>query len=572
MSSGLTTRDMALGAGAVAALTGFLLDGAELPQTATPAMSTAQAARFLTQATFGVTDADIQNLQTLGYAGWIRQQLTLPAAISALAFMQSEQAKMIAFDPKARAWLPQLNGAIYQQAAQQTDLAGGVISAQLRARMALAWSEIFVISVQNSKISNNAETLGFYWDTLFTNAFANFRGLLEAVTLSPAMGAFLTYDGNRKGDPALGTHADQNYAREVMQLMTIGIWQLNPDGSQTLSSGAPIPTYGGADIAGLADVFTGIQWAHPPTAGAITPMIYNDAIHATDAKSFLGVTIPASSTPDTAGDVKIALDTLFNHPNVGPFIGARLIQHFVTSNPSAAYVRRVAAVFADNGAGVRGDMGAVIAAILLDADARSAPNGAALSYGKLREPVVRLANWMRSFDAGSQTGVWGVSSTEANTALNQNPFASPTVFNFFSPGYAPPNLGGSKGMVAPEFQIVDQVSVAGYLNTLQIAIYRGIGGKPIYQTTPITGGDVVSAYAKEIPLATNPFGLVARLNTLLFSGAMSASLQQSLISAIDSIAIPGGGATGAQIAQAKLLRVQMAVFLAMASNDYLVQR
>jgi uncharacterized protein (DUF1800 family) len=572
MSSGLTTRDMAVGAGAVAALTGFLLAGAELPQTATPAMSTAQAARFLTQATFGVTDADIQNLQTLGYAGWIRQQLTLPAAISALAFMQSEQAKMIAFDPKARAWIPQLNGAIYQQAAQQTDPAGGVISAQLRARMALAWSEIFVASFQNSKISNNAETLGFYWDTLFGGAFANFRVLLEAVTLSPAMGAFLTYDGNTKGNPALGTHADQNYAREVMQLMTIGIWQLNSDGSQTLSGGAPIPTYGTPDIVGLADVFTGLQWVHPPTVGAITPMIYNNAIHATDAKTFLGVTIPASTTPDAAGDVKIALDTLFNHPNVGPFIGRQLIQRFVTSNPSAAYVRRVAAVFDDNGAGVRGDMGAVIAAILLDADARTVASGGAMSYGKLREPVVRLANWMRAFGAGSQTGAWGVSSTEPNTALDQNAFAAPTVFNFFSPGYAPPNLGGPKGMVAPEFQIVDQVSVAGYLNTLQTAVYRGIGGKPIYQTTPITGGDVVSAYPNELPLAANPPGLVARLNTLLFYGAMSASLRQSLLSAIDSIAIPGAGATAAQIAQAQLSRVQMAVFLAMASNEYLVQR
>lgn len=531
----------------------------------TPATE-AEAARFLIQATYGPTDAEIGAVRSAGYSQWIDQQMVTPAPRSHQADLEARLAELRAANPAARLSANDFYWSYWAQAATGPD--------QLRQRMKLALSEIFVISL----LDNNVDVRGAasYYDMLGANAFGNFSTLLEQVSLHPMMGVYLTWLGNQKEDPATGRNPDENYAREVMQLMTIGLYQLNPDGTvKTDASGRPLPTYTADDISGLAKVFTGYSYYHPtPTnqtfAGrgrhadaAVRAMIPYPAFHSTSAKSFLGTNIPASASPDPAGDLRIALDTLFNHPNVGPFIGKQLIQRLVTSNPSPAYVARVAAVFNNNGAGVRGDMAAVVRAILLDEEARSATVADGANYGKVREPVVRLANWARAFEATSQSGAWRIGSTSGNTSLGQSALTSPSVFNFFRPGYVPPNTRvGAAGLVAPEFQIVDEVTVAGYLNTMQTTVGSGIGAA--------TGGvrDVQSSYAKETALAADPNALVDRVNLLLMAGRMSPALRTRIVEAVGGVPLPASGSQATALSN----RAKLAVFMTMASPEYLVQR
>ncbi len=443
---------------------------------------------------------------------------------------------------------------------------------QLRERMKLALSEIFVISLTDTNVRELGA--GSYYDMLGDNAFGNFRTLLEQVTLHPMMGVYLTWLGNQKEDPVTGRNPDENYAREVMQLMTIGLVQLNQDGTtRTDNLGRPLPSYTTDDIAGLAKVFTGYSYYSPnptnttfggrnlPTDATTRSMIPYPAFHSLSAKTFLGVSIPASSTPNPAGDLKIALDTLFNHPNVGPFISRQLIQRLVTSNPSPAYISRVAGVFNNNGRGVRGDMSAVVRAILLDTEARTLPISA--SAGKIREPLLRMSSWMRAFGAASDTGEWRIGSTSANTSLGQTALTSPSVFNFFRPGYSPPNTRiGNAGMVAPELQIADEVTVAGYVNTMQTTIDQGIGA------TANGLRDVRANYASEIAVANDANALVDRVNLLLMSGQMSSTMRTRIIEAVNAVAIP---TTGSQTA-ALTNRAKLAIYMTMASSEYMVQR
>ena len=522
-----------------------------------------EAARFLTQASFGATDASVSAVRASGYSDWIAQQLVMPVSGSHVAFMQARRALPGAPNPSVN----EFYGSFWQQAATGPD--------QLRQRVKLALSEIFVISV----VDPNVDELGAasYYDMLGANAFGNYRTLLEQVSLHPMMGTYLTWLANQKEDPVTGRQPDQNYAREVMQLMTIGVSRLNLDGTVQLDgAGKPIPTYAAEDISGLSKVLTGYSWYSPtPTnatflgrnkaAGAdLRSMIPYPSFHSTSTKSFLGATIPASASSDPPGDLKIALDTLFNHPNVGPFISRQLIQRLVTSNPSPAYVARAAGVFNNNGRGVRGDLGAVVRAILLDPDARSGslatgdPN-----FGKLREPVVRMANWMRLTDATSKTGGWLLQSTSANTSLSQSALTSSSVFNFWRPGYSPPSTKvGNLGYVAPEFQVVDEVSVAGYLNTMQNAVNNGVG----------SGLDIVTGYTAEIALASDPAALVERLNILLLNGQMSPILRGRIVEAVTGVAIPRGAATQVQINAALLNRSKLAIYMCLASVEYLAQR
>jgi uncharacterized protein (DUF1800 family) len=400
------------------------------------------------------------------------------------------------------------------------------------------------------------------------------------------MGVYLTYVANQKEDTTTGRHTDENFAREIEQLMSIGLYKLNQDGTlQTDANGAPIRNYTSSDIQGLAKVFTGYSWyATTPTnktflhyfnsfpAAAVTPMIPYPAFHSTAQKSFLGTTIPASATPDPAGDLKIALDTIFNNPNVGPFIGKQLIQRLVTSNPSRAYVSRVAAVFNDNGAGVRGDMAAVIKAILLDPEARDTAGAqSSPTFGKLREPVIRVTNWMRAFNATSSSGSWLVGRTSAPVNLDQTVMNAPSVFNFFRPGYSPPGTTlGDQGLVAPEFQIVDEVTVVGYLNTIQAAVGAGIGD--IVQVAGHAQPDVRSTYGNEVALAADAGPLVDRVDLLLTYGQMSPTLRSRVLAAVNSIKIPAASAPQAQKDAALLHRAQLAAFLTLASPEYLTQR
>lgn len=527
-----------------------------------------EASRFLIQATNGPTDATISQVRAAGYGEWIDQQIATPAPPSHLSDVDARLAAARQTNPAALLSAIDFYSSYWRQAVTGPD--------QLRQRMKLALSEIFVISLADSSI--DVRGAASYYDMLGANAFGNFRTLLEQVTLHPQMGIYLTWLGNQKEDPATGRKPDENYAREVMQLMTIGLYELNQDGTvKTDAQGRPIPTYTADDISGLAKVLTGYSYYSPnpsattfrgaglPSDARVRSMIPYAAFHSTSAKTFLGRTIPASATADPAGDLKIALDTLYNHPNVGPFIGKQLIQRLVTSNPSPAYVSRVAAVFNNNGKGVRGDMGAVVKAILLDPEARGAQAANDVNYGKVREPIIRLANWARAFSTTSTSGEWLVGATNNNTSLGQAPLTSPSVFNFFRPGYVAPNTRvGTAGLVAPELQIVDEVTVAGYLNTIQSTIDLGIG------TTVNGARDVRSAYAAEVALANDAGALVDRVNLLLMAGKMSSTLRGRIVETVNSVPVPA--AAGASQTNVLNLRVRLAVFMTMASPEYLVQR
>ncbi len=525
----------------------------------------AAAARFLTQATFGPTDNDIKTVTAKGYDAWLEGEFNAASA-SHQAYVDNRLAQMQLINPAAVLSNNQFYESYWLYAATSR--------AQLRERMKLALSEIFVISLNDANI--DVRGAASYYDMLGANAFGNYRTLLEQVALHPMMGRYLTHLANQREDTTTGRKPDENFAREVLQLMSIGVHQLNADGTvRRDGAGAAIPTYTADDIWNLAKVFTGYSWYHPnPTNNtfygasrnvdaSVRSMIYYANFHSITAKTFLGVTRPAGAAngPD---DLRIALDTIFQHPNVPPFMCQRLIQRLVTSNPTAAYVGRCSAVFSNNGAGVRGDLRAVVKAILMDSEARNASLASTPGYGKVREPMIRLANWMRAFGATSVSGNYLVNSTSANTSLGQSALTSPSVFNFYRPGYIPPNTRlGAQSLTAPEFQIVDEVTVAGYANTMQTAIGTGIG----------SGSDVRSAYTVEILLAADANALVDRMDRMLLYGQMSPTLRARIIESVNSISIPAPTANNAAtIATAKLNRARLAVYMTMVSPEYLVQR
>ncbi len=409
-----------------------------------------------------------------------------------------------------------------------------------------------VVSVLGVSTPWRAFAIANYVDVLEANAFGNYRTLLGQISLSTAMGYYLTFRGNAKANPITGSQPDENYARELMQLMTLGLYQLNADGSARAAE-----TYGQADVSGLARVFTGWDLDVAGLASPLPPEVHRRPLaqvaarYETGSKSFLGTTIPAGTAASSG--LNLALDTLFNHPNLPPFIGRQLIQRLVTSNPSAAYVTRVAAVFADNGAGVRGDMKAVLRAILLDAEARNAPVTAG-SFGKLREPVTRFVNWARGFGATSPADTWAIGDlTDPATKLGQSPMRSPSVFNFFRPGYVPPNSAiASQGLTAPEFQITTESSVAGYVNFMQ----RAVSGAGV--------GDVRSSYPTLLPLANDSRALLAEVNLVLAAGQLSTATVAALASALDSIAATSDAG--------RLNRIHAALTLVLAAPEYIVQK
>lgn len=533
---------------------------------AVPPPTEAEAGRLLSQATFGATDADIEQVRATTLEAWIRSQISAPVSTPGhQAFLETRLAELRQASPTA-----QLSPDLFYDSWWRTAVNG---PDQLRQRVAFAYSQIFVISVGSDVIDPRGA--GAYYDMLTANAFGNYRDLLQAVTLHPMMGRYLTYLGNMKEDAAGTRTPDENYAREIMQLMTIGLFQLNADGTQRLDlNGSPIPAYTSADISGLAKVFTGLSWYSPtPTNttffggardpdAAIRPMIFYPQHHSTSQKSFLGVTIPASTTVDGPGDLKIALDTLFNHPNTGPFVSRQLIQRLVTSNPSPDYVRRVSAAFNNNGSGVRGDMAAVITAILMDPEARSATAASDPAFGKLREPVIRMTHMLRAFKSTSATGRWQVRTTSASTSLGQSPLNAASVFNFWRPGYVPPATTalGARGLAAPEFQIVNEVTNAGYVNTVTQVVNSGLG----------VSNDVRLSTSEELLLAEKPDQLADRLNRLLLSGQMSAALRKRVIDAVNSYSVSSSDAN--QVAQARNNRVKAALLIVMTSPEYLVQK
>jgi uncharacterized protein (DUF1800 family) len=546
------------------------------------------ASRFLAQATYGPTAAEIDRLAASSLGAWVEEQFSKPQT---------------------------LHRQTLNEAAADLAAAGGNISAtnfydswwkqavggddQLRQRATFALSQIFVVSFTDATLRNQPRGVASYYDMLGANAFGNFRTLLEDVALHPMMGVYLSHLKNQKEDAATGRVPDLNFAREITQLFTIGQYLLNADGTPIMAGNTAAAAYTPADLSGLSQVFTGWSWY----AGAQTsdrtsrrffgndanlerdwrPMqAYNEyaantAFHSVSEKKFLGVTIAPQSRADTEGDLKIALDTLFNHPNVGPFIGKQLIQRLVTSNPSPAYVARVTAAFNGDTTGVRGDMKAVWRAILLDPEARRVDTGP--TAGKVREPLLRLSHFLRAFNATSTSGRYsGIGNTDdPATRLNQTAMTSPSVFNFYRPGYVPTSQAiTAAGVVVPELQITHDVSVAGYMNYLRAWV------------TVDNNRDIRQNYAAELALADTPDQLVERMNLLLFGGTLPDALRAQLVTAVTSRALPAPvyptppGASApdptlpptnlAAINTAKQDRVYLAVFMSMASPDYLIQK
>jgi uncharacterized protein (DUF1800 family) len=528
------------------------------PVTSLPVqLPEASAVRFLNQATFGSTEADTATAQQQWRTGWLQAQFALPVDRTHWSRVAADQAAYLAENPTVSSdKIPQTvwDWSIWEAYLGAPD--------QLRKRVGYALSQIMVVSVDGFAFSvNNARLAAAYMDVLETGAFGNFRQLLEDVTLSPAMGYYLSHRGNRKADyPNNDTTKpptrvpDENYAREVMQLFTIGLVELNADGTLKLTDGQPTETYGEDDVRGLARVFTGWDFiARSNPDWPRTPMQHTASRHSPEEKTFLGVTIPANA--DGPASLRIALDTLFNHPNTAPFISQQLIQRLVTSNPSPAYVGRVSARFADNGQGVRGDMKAVVEAVLNDTEARTPANitQPAPSWGKLREPVLRYTTFARNFGGTFNGEIWRIGSlSDPATALGQSPLRSPSVFNFYRPGYVPPNTGiAREKLVAPEFQISTDTSLPGYVNFMQRQLVAPNGG-------------LVFNYDAELALASDPTALVARLDRRLTNTAMSSATRDEIVATVT--ALPAGTATQ------NLARVRTAILMTLASPEYIVQK
>lgn len=473
--------------------------------------SAADASRFLAQATFGPTPESIAAVQSQGYDAWITAQLAQPA-VSHLAYLDALPA------------LPEGEGypfwigreSFWKQAVQGPD--------QLRQRVAFALSQIFVVSAEDSDLFES-ESVNAYMDLLNQNAFGSFRQLLEAVTLSPSMGVYLDMLGNDKEDPETGRNPNENFAREILQLFSIGLYRLHPDGTLQLDEwGLPIDTYGQDAIKGFAQVFTGWTFANQdrseewrfywPEPDWRHPMEVWTDHHSSGAKLLLdGATLPAGQTPQA--DLAAALDNIFQHPNVGPFLCRQLIQRLVTSNPSPAYVYRCGQAFDNNGQGVRGDLKAVVRSILLDWEARSADVLGQPGYGKVREPVLRFTALLRALKArppadGRFRYYW---LSSAEWGLNQGPYQAPTVFNFFDPAYAQPGPIAEAGLVSPELQIINETSVFGSSNFLYPVIFEGYADDDTQLTLD---------YSYFTSVAGNSTALLDRVNLIFYAGLLPA--------------------------------------------------
>ena len=544
-----------------------------IASNATLLASQTAASRFLQQATFGATTDQINRVVALGALGWLNEQMAMPRKADFVDLVQAKYDQGPEFRPQGAKYDP-------SWVAQRFWATAATAPDQLRKRVAFSLHQMFVVSHADSNQWSHARAYANYLDTLNANAFGNFRTLLEEMALSPSMGIYLSHIRNRKEDPATGRLPDENFAREIMQLFTIGLHELNLDGSLKLdANGKPIETYTNADVMALAKVFTGWSWAFPDNqltesnfrAGAPNYSVAADQrIDLLKMKAYPGqsstaektlfagkpqaVVIPANAS--AADSLRIALDTLFKHPNVGPFVSRQLIQRLVTSAPSPAYVARVATLFNNNGSSVRGDMAAVVRAVLLDAEARTATVPA--SFGKLRDPVLRVTQWMRAFSpisvSGSYLMVWSLDT------LTQNALYAPSVFSYSRPGYVPANTPFmTRGATAPEFQIVNESTTASWVNTAEAMAGHGLGWTGTVQ-------DVSSQYNALAAMAAagDTTGMLDQLNLLLFAGRMSAELRSNLLDAVGGV----GGNTNAS----HLNRARVAVFIALASPEYIAQR
>lgn len=565
----------------VGALADFAAQVAADYRVARPA-SDEEAARFLLQAQFSANRAEIAHVRQLGYGAWFEEQAAAPASITAWDWLELRgYTKIDSYGYYGNAY--QMFFALWYQLIVSPDA--------LRKRVALALSEFFVATLNGVDSGWRAWVLCDYWDLLAANAFGNFRTLLGKVSMHSAIGQLLTVIGSVKANPATGQVPDENFARELMQLFTIGLHELNPDGTTKLDAGGQqIETYDQDDVTNLARVFTGYNLApvpqiritqgstsfdHPDISQARLPMALNVQLHDTDEVRFLDIVIPRGTSPERK--LQMALDGLFRHPNVGPFFGRQMIQRLVTSNPSPAYVARVAAVFNNNGVGVRGDLKAVFRSILLDPESRGPGGLSSPTFGKLREPMVRFAQFARSFGLQSQSGTWKL------IGLPQEPLRAASVFNFFRPGYTLPGpKPAGRSLLAPEFQLVDQVSVAEYVNWIRNlssggffvqapdipAFYVNQFDQTIVRTAA-AGIDIACQYFDELPLVADPPALVRHLNLVLAAGQIDASTCAAIAAALR--ANFGNALSG--IPKATQVQVlSWAITMVMSSAPYLIQK
>lgn len=482
-----------------------------------------EAARFLTQATFGPTAAEIAKVRAIGYSAWIDQQMNSIAMTAARPHMEAVSAAMTAAGTGDTIGQNQRMSRWFHSAMTAPD--------QLRQRAAYALSQIFVISDQNGAISGEPIQMSEYWDLLARNAFGYYRTLLDEVSYNPSMGKFLSHFRNRKAGP--GREPDENYAREVMQLFSIGLVERNLDYSPLLQSGQPVPTYDQNVITNYAKVFTGFAYNNAGTnlfggTNNYLPMSCVATEHDTTLKTVIGgTTIPAGQT--CANDVRDGLNLLASHPNVGPFIARQLIQRFTTSNPSPAYITRVAQKFNNNGDNERGDMAAVVKQILLDPEARATAPPA--DFGKVREPLLRLTAVLRAWDfqlpAATQYGEIRMGMTNPTASYSQRPLGAPTVFNFYEPDYQHPGDIADAGLYAPEMQIINEGTTYSISNSLADYTFRYYVG----MTSPPTDRPLINVNA--LAGLSTPAAMVDEVNKRMMYGAMSANMRATLISMLN---------------------------------------
>ncbi|WP_456416355.1 DUF1800 domain-containing protein [Thiolapillus sp.] len=534
----------------------------------------ADAARFLTQATFGPTQQDIDHLLDLGsYEAWLDEQFSLPLQRQ-LPAMRTLNTLMC--EDSTNPNYTETNNSYGRRQIWWEQVING--RDQLRQRMAFSLSQILVVS-DVGELGNFQFGMTDYWDTLLAHSFGNYRDLLEAVTLHPMMGEWLSSIRNRKAVPAENIHPDENYAREILQLFSIGLHQLNLDGTlKKDANGLPVPTYGQAEIKEFARVFTGLiydgvdRWWKGPWSGAITtqPMVPYEEFHDTGAKTLLnGQVVPAGG--DTLTDIRAALDIIFNHPNVPPFVSKQLIQRMVTSNPSPAYVERVAQVFVDNGSGERGDLKAVAKAILLDPEARRM-HPATEHFGKLREPLLRFSHLWRAFGLTTITRngtLWNQESCgQGDYALywmwwlssllqksGQDILGAPSVFNFYQPGFSPSGPAANAGLVAPEFQIASESRLTSTASSMNWQIQASRWNETRWSTIDLQD---------ETPWGASPEFLLKRLNLLMLNGQMTQA-EYAALAAHSSTVLNSNNGGPADV-------VRDVITLIVNSPNYLIQK
>lgn len=529
-----------------------------------------EAHRFLVQATFGPRAEDISRLRSIGYAAWIDEQFAAPVMSTHVATVET-------------------SGAFKARTPNSVDLAYSWWthavqdhSAQLRHKTAFALSQIFVVSTVPF---DESRIVASYLDMLTARSQGTYRELLEAVAMHPAMGQYLSHLSNRKED-GVGRVPDENFAREVMQLFSIGLYELDDAGRPKVVNGQNVETYNASDIKGLARVFTGFSWYWPGAKSAldwwkcfwrsaeckdasqeVTAMSAYGEEHSKAQKDFLGVTVPAQATADPKASLKAALDRLANHPNTAPFISRQLIQRLVTSNPSDQYVIDITRAFRSSG----GNLQTVVKEILLHPEARQPASAlsSTSAYGKVREPVLRLAHLLRAIphtssryaSGGSAPFYLAVESSDPGTELGQTPMRSPSVFNFYRPGYRPPQTQiADRGLVAPEMQITTETSVLGYANFVADILENG-WGEWVSSPGP---KDVQFDFSGWSSLTSNPEGLVDAIATRMVGHPLAEAARAPAIAALQ--AMPN--TTTAH----KRQRIQAAVLMVAVSPEFVIQQ